>query len=206
MTQAPTTHSSLLLRLRDVRDEEAWGHCVQLYAPLVYQYARRHGLQDADSADVAQEVLRALMADAARLNQIHRQGSLRAWLFTVAHHKVYDLQARCRRPGQGSGDSAVAALLQEQPDRGQQDLWERDYRQRLFAWAAEQVRGRCSPNAWQAFWLTAVEGASAQDVATRLGLTVAAVYLAKSRTMARLKEHIRQWEDQEEGAVLGPHL
>src|SRR5262249_61315852 len=84
MAHAPTTHSSLLLRLRDVRDEEAWGHCVRLYAPLVYQYARRHGLQDADSADVTQEVLRALMNDAGRLEVIHRQGSLRSWLFTRA--------------------------------------------------------------------------------------------------------------------------
>jgi RNA polymerase sigma-70 factor (ECF subfamily) len=206
MAYAPTTHSSLLLRLRDARDEEAWGHCVQLYAPLVYQYARRHGLQDADSADVAQEVMRALMHDACRLDQIHRQGSLRSWLFTVTHHKVYDVQQRERRLGRASGESGTLALLNEQPSRDQEASWEREYRQQVFTWAAEQVRGQCSPTAWQAFWQTAVDGASAATVAEQLGLTVAAVYLAKSRVMARLKACIRQWEDQAESAVLGPAL
>src|SRR4051794_39160363 len=105
MSHGPTTHSSLLIRLRDPRDEEAWGHFVRLYGPLVYRFARRRGLQDSDSADVTQEVLRAALGGVAGLDGIHRQGSLRSWLFTVAHHKAYDLQARRRKGEQGSGES-----------------------------------------------------------------------------------------------------
>lgn len=59
MSAGPTTQSSLLLRLRDARDEEAWNHFVEVYAPLVYRYARRRGLQDCDAGDVAQDVLLA---------------------------------------------------------------------------------------------------------------------------------------------------
>ena len=70
-------------------------------------------------------------------------------------------------------------------------LWDDEYEQRLFAWAAEQVRGRFQDATWRAFWLTAVEGLSGKEAARRLGLTVAAVYLAKSRVMAQLKEQIR---------------
>ena len=203
MSHAPVTRSSLLLRLRDPADEEAWGHFVRVYGPLVYHFARRRGLQDSDSADVTQEVLQAVMTGADRLEQVHRRGSLRSWLFTVAHHKVYDLQKRRQRPGQGSGESAVQAALREQPAREEEDAWEREYRQQLFGWAAEEVRAHCSPAHWQAFWQTAVEGRSPASVAEALGLTVAAVYLAKSRVMARLKDQVRLWEAEEDGAAVG---
>src|SRR5437868_6432315 len=59
MAKAPPTRPSLLLRLRDARDGVAWSEFVEVYAPLVYGYARKQGLQDADAADVTQEVLRA---------------------------------------------------------------------------------------------------------------------------------------------------
>ncbi len=191
----PSTRSSLLFRLQSTGDDDAWAQFVRLYAPLLYDYARRHGLQDADSADLTQDVLRAIMTTADRLGEIHRRGSLRSWLFTVAHHKVYDAQARARRQERGSGDSGVLARLAAEPDRADHGSWEQEYRQRLFAWAAERVRQDSSVKAWQAFAQTAVEGRPASEVARALGMTVAAVYLAKSRVMARLKEQIRQWEE-----------
>src|SRR5262245_64438036 len=55
MGESPTTQLSLLARIRDVRDAQAWGEFVDIYAPLVYRLARRHGLQDADAADLAQD-------------------------------------------------------------------------------------------------------------------------------------------------------
>ncbi len=198
MSAGPTTHSSLLLRLRDARDEEAWSHFVRLYAPLVYRYARRRGLQDCDAGDVAQDVLRAVVRDADNLDCIHRRGSLRSWLFTVAHHKVYDLQKSRQKQAEASGESTMLALLHEQPAREDRTAWEHEYREQLFAWAAEQVEAQCSPTAWQAFRRTAVEGHSAAVVAQDLGITVAAVYLAKSRVMARLKAQIGLWEGNED--------
>ena len=58
MNVAPLTRPSLLARVRDLEDAEAWREFVHLYTPLVYGHCRRHGLQDADAADVAQEVMR----------------------------------------------------------------------------------------------------------------------------------------------------
>jgi RNA polymerase sigma-70 factor (ECF subfamily) len=195
MVNSLMTRSSLLVRLRDAGDQEAWAQCLRLYTPLVYSYARRHGLQDADGADLAQDVMRALLDAGGRLEEIHRKGSLRSWLFTVAHHKLYDLQARLHKQARGTGETGVHAALEEQPARDEEERWDEEYRQRLFAWAADEVRARCSPNAWEAFWQTAVAGKPAAEVAAALGMTVAAVYLARSRVMARLKEQIREWED-----------
>jgi RNA polymerase sigma-70 factor (ECF subfamily) len=191
MAELPTTRPSLLVRIRDAGDAEAWGQFVQIYAPLVYDYARRRGLQDADAADLTQDVLQAVAGAAKRLDYDPARGSFRGWLFTVAHHKLHDLLNRQKRPGQGQGDSAAQALLEQQPAR-EEAVWDEEYERRLFAWAADQVRGHFEESTWQAFWQAAVEGKSAKEVARDLGLTVGAVYIAKSRVQARLKDLIRQ--------------
>jgi RNA polymerase sigma-70 factor (ECF subfamily) len=192
MAELPPTRPSLLIRIRDARDAEAWEQFVQVYAPLIYDYARRRGLQDADAADLAQDVLRAVATSAGRLEYDPARGTFRGWLFTVAHHKLHDLIARQRRPGRGQGDSAAQKLLEQQPARAEQDAWEQEYERRLFAWAAEQVRGNFEDSTWHAFWQTAVEGKSPRVVAESLGLTVGAVYIAKSRVQARLKQRIEE--------------
>jgi RNA polymerase sigma-70 factor (ECF subfamily) len=196
MSDLPSTRPSLLVRLRDLCDKDAWRQFVQMYAPVVYAYARKRGLQDADAADLTQDVLRAVTVASGRFVYDPGQGSFRGWLFTLTHHKLHDLLVRQRRQTPGSGDRAVQEQLEQLPTRPEYSaLWEDEYEQRLFAWAAEQVRGRFEETTWQAFWLTAVEGRSGKEVAERLNLTVAAVYLAKSRVMARLREQVRQFEE-----------
>jgi RNA polymerase sigma-70 factor (ECF subfamily) len=193
MSDLPPTRATLLVRLRDVRDERAWEEFVEIYAPLVYRYARRRGLQDADAADVTQDVLRAAARTMPAFEYDPTRGRFRSWLFTVARNEITDLLSRGGR-GRGAGDTAVHELLANHPDRaGDEQTWEREYEQRLFQWAAERVRAGFQESTWQAFWKTAVEGESPQSVAEELGLSTGAVYVAKSRVVAQLKaEVVRQ--------------
>jgi RNA polymerase sigma-70 factor (ECF subfamily) len=194
MSDSITTRPSLLVRLRDPLDRLAWAQFVDLYAPVVYGFARKHGLQDADAADVTQEVLRAVSRAAKKLDYDPARGSFRGWLFTVARNKLRNFLTRQRRPDRGSGHPDARSLLEQQPAReeDQAALWEQEYERQLFTWAAAQVRDDFQAATWQAFWQTAVEGKTGKEVAAALGLSVAAVYLAKGRVMARLKECIRQ--------------
>jgi RNA polymerase sigma-70 factor (ECF subfamily) len=192
MADSATTRPSLLARIRDRRDRQAWAEFVDLYAPLVYGFARKQGLQDADAADVTQDVLRAVARSAPRLNYDPRRGSFRGWLFTVVRNELRDFAAARRRRAPASGDSDVRRLIEQAPAReeDQEDLWTREYERRLFTRAAEMVRREVQPSTWEAFWRTAVEGQSGQGAARALGLSTAAVYLAKRRVMLRLKEEV----------------
>jgi RNA polymerase sigma-70 factor (ECF subfamily) len=199
MADAPTTRPSLLVRLRDARDAEAWREFVELYGPIVYRFGRRHRLQDADAADLTQDVLRGVCAGMGRFNYDPRRGSFRGWLFTLSHRKLYDLLARRRRQEQASGDSAAQELLDELPAPDSEEVWNQEHERQLFAWAAEQVRGQFTETTWRAFWATGVEGRDAAAVAEELNLSVGSVYVAKSRVQARLRELIREVTNAEEG-------
>src|SRR5262245_15316991 len=112
MEEAPATRASLLLRLRDPRDSDAWNQFVRLYAALVYGYARKHGLQDADAADLMQEVLRSVAGAAGRLEYDPERGTFRGWLYTVTRNKLYSFLDGRRRQVQGSGGSGAQELLE----------------------------------------------------------------------------------------------
>jgi RNA polymerase sigma-70 factor (ECF subfamily) len=146
---------------------------------------------------VTQEVMRAVMSSVRRLDYDPARGSFRGWLFTLAHRRLHDFLGRRERECRGTSDSDMHDRLDQQPAREDEDQWNREYQQHLLAWAAERVRNDFQASTWSAFWQTAVEGRSGKEVAEQLGISVAAVYLAKSRVMARLKECIRELEGEQ---------
>ncbi len=191
MADFPPTRASLLLRLRDPQDEEAWRQFVDLYAPLVYGYARKQGLQDADAADLTQQVLGAVVGAVGRLDYDPKRGAFRNWLFTIARHKLANWNAACGNKMRGSGDTRTQQFLERCPDRDDAEaVWEIEWQRSLFAWACEEVRRQVAEKTWQAFWLTAMEDQPGKQVASKLGLSVGAVYLARKRVLARLRELI----------------
>ncbi len=197
MHESPVTQPSLLVRLRDAGDASAWSRFVDIYAPLIYDFACRRGLQDADAADLTQEVLAAVAQGIRRFDYDPKRGSFRGWLFTVVVNKIRTLGARLNRQEHGSGATTAQLLLQEIPAATDSAEWDRELQQRQFAWAAKQVEADVEEKTWQAFWQTSVLGVRPQEAAKKLGLSVATVYMAKSRVLARLKELIH--ETQEEG-------
>jgi RNA polymerase sigma factor (sigma-70 family) len=197
---SPLTRASLLVQIRDGGNQAAWQEFVQLYGPVVYGFARKRGLQDADAADLMQDVLRSVSSAVGRLDYDRQQGTFRGWLFTITRNKVFNfLSARRIRP-RGSGDSATNRLLDSQPadSDGGSDAWELEYQRRLASLAMDHIKAEFQENTWQAFWLTAVEGMAASDVAQRLQMSAGAIYVAKSRVLARLKSEVETLRQQEE--------
>jgi RNA polymerase sigma factor (sigma-70 family) len=177
---APATRHTLIVKLRDPADAGAWREFVAIYEPLVYGLARRKGLQDADARDLCQEVFRTVAQAIDRWDLDPALGSFRGWLSRIARNLLVNFLTRRPYRLRGSGSTSVQDWLEAQPadDPSATALFEAEYRRRL--------------KTWNAFWQTAVEGRPPGDVAAELGLSVPAVYIARSRALARLRHRIGQ--------------
>jgi RNA polymerase sigma factor (sigma-70 family) len=196
MHDPPATRHSLIIRLRDPGDEPAWGEFVAIYEPLIYRLARRKGLQDTDANDLCQEVLRAVASAIERWDPA--RGSFRAWLSRITRNLLLNFLTRPAHRRLGSGATSVQEWLEARvaPDPKASLLFETEYRRRLFEWAAGEVEGEFTPKSWAAFRQAAIEGRPPAEVAEALGMSVGAVYVARSRVLARLKVRIEKGGDE----------
>jgi RNA polymerase sigma factor (sigma-70 family) len=198
MAESPESQTSVTLLERLARsgepDQAAWAQFVDHYGRKVYQRCLRWRLQEADAEDVTQAVLLKL---AVRMKSFAYDPthSFRAWLKTVAHHAWCDFVAARHRVARARDGEAGREGLESAEARD--DLARRldeQYDRELLETAMANVRPRTAPHNWQAFWLTAVEGLSAEEAAARLGMKIARVYSARNRVQLRLQEERRRLE------------
>ncbi|WP_254508531.1 RNA polymerase sigma factor [Anatilimnocola floriformis] len=196
---SPLTRTSLVLQLREPGNNVAWQEFARLYGPVIYGFARKRGLQDADAADMMQDVLRSVSGAIGTLDYDRQRGTFRGWLFTITRNKIFNfLSARKIRP-QGSGDTTTNKLLDQQPGENDgEDTWEIEYQRRIAAIAMEKIKSEFQAKSWQAFWRTAVEGVGVGEVSKELSMSAGAIYVAKSRVLARLKEEVDILRKQED--------
>ena len=197
MTRATATRVSLLLRLRDTQDTNAWSQFTEIYGPLVFNFGRRSGMQEADAADLVQDVMGEVAKSIVKFEYDPRIGKFRSWLYKIAKRAAGRAWSKRQRQPQGSGDTAIVNTLNQIEDESVDGewLWEKHYQTQLLTWAAEQIRDQFHPHTWQAFWRTAVEGQTPQEVAKQLALNVGSIYVAKNRVMKRLAAKILEIDD-----------
>lgn len=198
-TDSNTTRPSLLLKLRDLQDSEAWSRFVDIYGPFVARWSQYMGLQEADAADVTQLVLMRLMTVIQHWNYDQAQGSFRSWLRQVTHNVAVDLQRKWKE--RAAGNSEVNACLLNLPDRNvEESLWqtiESAYQQELLFIASQHVQLRVQPKNWEAYHRTSVHGESAASVADSLNMPIGEVYVARSRIIKMLKREVELLESLE---------
>lgn len=196
MPSLPETRASLILRLPDAADARAWDDFVQIYGPLVYRLARRHGLQPADADDLVQDVLSAVARSVGDWLARSDRGQFSPWLLRIAKNLAVNSLTRHKHRPIGTGDSNVAYLLSQHPANGDAagNEFDLEYRRELFLWAAHRIREQFTESTWQAFWLSTVEDQSITAVAAQLNVSAGSVYIARSRVMARLREVVKSHE------------
>jgi RNA polymerase sigma factor (sigma-70 family) len=195
MTLTPTTRASLMLRLCDPQDHEAWVEFVSLYEPVIYRLLRQRGLQDADARDVMQDLLVAVSRSIDRWDPAKDRGSFRGWLRRVARNLVVNwLHDRGRRvPATGGTDLQVMLNMLPAAEPATVEF-DRELRRALFRRAGERVRSEVQPATWLAFWETSVVGLSPAEAGAKLGVTVGTVRVAKCRVLARLRAAVAEME------------
>jgi RNA polymerase sigma-70 factor (ECF subfamily) len=182
------TSLTLVQRLRE-NDRQACGLFARLYGPVIYHWSRTFGLQDADAADVAQDVVMIVLS---RIDTFHREStgqSLRRWMRTITNNQCRDLFRARRRHAVAMGGSDASARMGEIPDEDSDHEVDDsfDAEASVVHAAVEILRASFEDRTWNAFMQTAIEGRQAADVASDLGMSVASVYTAKSRVLSRMK-------------------
>lgn len=188
---SPSVQTSLsLLMCVKGRDEMAWRRLAHLYSPMVYRSARKAGLQPEDAQDVVQNVFLSVASDIDRFQRNRAGDSFRGWLWTICRHKVLDHFREKERQALAAGGTTAQYRLQQlalpEPtsDDESRDLC------RLRHRAVAMLSGQFEKHVWEAFLRTVVHGDRPADVARDLGVSVATVYRAKDRVLARLRTEL----------------
>lgn len=191
----PETKTSLILRLADHHDQDAWQEFESVYRPVIYHAAQQRGLQHADAEDVVQQVLASIARALQARPHDSRRAQFRTWLFRVIQNSVLNHVQR-RRPDRGSGRTSVLDQLTQvaNPDQ-ESELLAAEYQKSVFRWAAEKIELEFHPETWRAFWLTMVEGYSCETAARELNKEVGSIYAARSRVVRRLRKKIEEFDD-----------
>jgi RNA polymerase sigma-70 factor (ECF subfamily) len=176
----------LLIRVQG-SEPAAWERLVSLYSPLVYRWCRQAGLQAADAADVGQEVFGAVARKITEFRRDRPGATFRGWLRTITRNKILDHLRRQRSSATGMGGSEAQVLLAQLPS-GDSAADEATEASLVYHQALDLLRREFEERTWQAFWRVAINDQAPADVAVELGITINAVYLAKSRVLRRLRE------------------
>ncbi|WP_417847449.1 RNA polymerase sigma factor [Thalassoglobus sp.] len=199
VTELPTTRRSLLIRVRDPRDHGAWAEFESIYRPAVYRFARRRGLQPADAEDLSQRVFQKTAHKVSEWDEVGKQGSFRAWILLVTRNEVINALSRKRPDAATGGTSTSQFRVNEIPESQPLDeLLEKEYRRATFRHAASIVQNEFTETSWRAFWLTTVENQQSKTVSESLGISIGALYAARSRIMSRLREVVTQLTKEDE--------
>ncbi len=184
--------SSTLLEQLRWRRPEAWERFVRLYGGLIHRWCRRAGLTAEDAADVLQEVLAAVMLHLPDFCRDQPGGSFGGWLATITRNKVRDHYRRRHGRAEARGGSTAQRQLSEipqPPELSEESIRvDADSQSWLSRRVLETIRAEFEVRTWQAFWRTTVDGQPPAYVADDLQMSVAAVYMAKSRVLRRLRQ------------------
>lgn len=190
----PETRHSLIQRLQDGGDNAAWEEFASIYRPVIVRIALRKQMQFDDAEDLAQQVLLLVLKNINKWKSDPARARFRTWLQTVVRNAT--MNALSRRPkDQASGGTDSLQQLHQRPDKADSLSFDLEWQRETLRWVAQQVRGEFESTTWTAFWDTAIEQLPAQEVAEKIGRSVGAVYIARSRVMQRIKQRIAELDD-----------
>jgi RNA polymerase sigma-70 factor (ECF subfamily) len=183
------TSKSLLQRVQSSADDDSWRRLVELYRPLICGWLRRCHTQEQDADDLAQEVLALLVRELPKFSHSGRTGAFRAWLRSITANRLKTFwRAGRARPAAGAGDFQQMAEQLADSDSDLSRVWDREHDSHVLRRLLELLEAEFEPATLTAFRRTALDGDAPQQVAEELGLSVAAVYIARSRVLRRLRE------------------
>lgn len=182
------TRQSLLLRAQ-TGEMDAWQDLADLYRPLILGWLNRQGVPARDLEDLSQDVLLSVVKQLPGFQHSGHRGAFRSWLRTIVCRRTADYWRGIDAGSRATGGSGAVAALQEiaDPDSELNRQWDEEHDRYVLHRLLNLVETAFEPPTLQAFRRLALDGVSGAEAAQEFGLSVAAVYAAKSRVLARIR-------------------
>lgn len=188
----PDTRASLIARVRDLGNGDAWKEFASIYEPVILRFIQGHGLQSADAEEISQEVLSRVVNSISSWNGGGQQSTFRGWLYRITRNLTIDfLRKRKSELAKAVGHDGGMNQIPDSESSASCEF-QAEYEKQIFHWAAEKLKPTFKAANWQAFWLSTVEGLPIEEVAQRLSMECSAIYVARSRIMSRLAKLIQE--------------
>jgi RNA polymerase sigma-70 factor (ECF subfamily) len=190
------TSTTLLEGLMNRQDSLAWRRFHGRYEPMVMSFARKLGLNDSDAQDVGQEVMLAFVQEYWGGRYDRAKGRLRSWLFGIAHRKVIDLRRKKAKEAVVADRTDATGFMErlESPQEAEA-VWEEEWQRFVLRACLDEVGRHLSPTTVKAFDLYVLKQWPVEKVADHLGITQNSVYIAKNRTMERIRQIKAEMEE-----------
>jgi len=181
-----TRHS--LLQRAQAGETDAWKDLVNLYRPLIFAWLNRQGMPAGDLEDLSQEVLLSVVKQLPGFQHSGHRGAFRSWLRTILCRRTADYWRALDVHSVAKGGSGAALQQIADPDSELNRQWDEEHDRYVFRCLLKLVEDEFEPLTLQAFRRLALDGVSGAEAAQELGLSLAAVYVAKSRVLARIRQ------------------
>lgn len=193
------TRQSLLSRLRDWQDQEGWREFFDTYWRLIYNVARKTGLSDREAQEVVQATFIYLSRRMPKFRYEPARGSFKSWLRVVTRSRISvycrSKQAEAaliREPLPGDGGESMLEQLPDPAGDALDEVWQREWEENLLNAAFRRVRSKVSSQQLLIFRLATTEGLPLTQVAKKLDVSLAQVYLARHRIGKMLKTEVQR--------------
>lgn len=183
----PETRASLLLRIRDPKDADSWTQFGEVYAPVIFRFLTRRGLQEADAGDVTQNVLLEVAKGIQKFEYKPEQGKFRNWLATISRRQLNRFWNKKSVPTIEPEEMGI----NQQSDAQWIDAWQSE----LLRSALQRVQKSVNETTWRAFEMTWIQNEPAAQTSQSLEMPIDLVYSAKARVLKRVEEEVRMLGD-----------
>lgn len=182
-----TTRETLLIRIKNRDDSQAWREFHDLYAPLLYRFSRERGLSHDDAEEIRATCFAAIVKQIEEFEYDRGKGGFKAWLRTLVNRRIID---RARKRKEHNADSRQLSKL-ESDEQEAREIWERNWQQQHLLFCFELAKTKTPDATFRAFEMLVREHASVPDVCKELGLNANQVYKAKARVLQIVRDELQ---------------
>ncbi len=181
-----STRPSLLVRIKDRSDTNAWQEFFDLYSPLLYGYAIERGLGHDDAEDIRASCYETIVKKISEFDYEADNSGFRAWLRTMVNRRVIDFFRKKKMQVADSSD------LRALPDDNESidELWDRNWRLHHLRYCVAQVGKRVQPQSFEVFRLLTEQDLSVNEVCLQMEMNADQVYKIKSRFLELIRQEM----------------